>query len=221
MTVKSLRLSHTLVVTAVIAMLLSPTIAAAQPNEPGPVPPPAAESEGIDAESIVDPEEIAPDREVLLDTLYQRLQQAETPELAQAVAQSIQRVWRSSGSPTADLLLARAMSLISAQEHTLALAILDTVVVAQPEFAEGWSQRAMVHFQRRDFGSALSDLRRVLTIEPRHFRAMQGVAVILNEFGEKERALQAYRRVLDVYPLKQEARDAVEELRREVEGQDI
>lgn len=220
MTVNSLRFCHTLAVTAVLAVLFAPLIATAQPGESGPVPP-AAESEGIDAEAVVDLETIAPDREVLLDTLYQRLQQAETPELAQAVAQSIQRVWRSSGSPTADLLLARAMSLISAQEHTLALAILDTVVVAQPEFAEGWSQRAMVHFQRRDFGSALRDLRRVLMIEPRHFRAMQGVAVILNEFGEKERALQAYRRVLEVYPLKKEARDAVEELRREVEGQDI
>ncbi len=173
------------------------------------------------AEGVVDPESVAPDRDVLLDTLYQRLQQAETPERAKAVAQSIERVWRSSGSPSIDLLLARAMSLISAEEHNLALALLDSVVTSAPDFAEGWSQRAMVHFQKRDFRAALRDLRRVLAIEPKHYRAMQGIALILNEFGEKERALKAYRRVLDVYPLKQEAREAVEELRRDVEGQDI
>jgi len=173
------------------------------------------------AEGVVDPESVAPDRDVLLDTLYQRLQQAETPERAKAIAQSIERVWRSSGSPSIDLLLVRAMSLISAEEHNLALALLDSVVTSAPDFAEGWSQRAMVHFQKRDFRAALRDLRRVLAIEPKHYRAMQGIALILNEFGEKERALKAYRRVLDVYPLKQEAREAVEELRRDVEGQDI
>ncbi len=166
-------------------------------------------------------EAIAPNREMLLDTLYQRLEQAETPERAQAVAKSIESLWRSSGSPTVDLLLARAMTLIGANEHDLALAILDTIVISAPEFAEGWSQRAMVHFQRRDFRAALGDLRRVLALEPRHFRALQGVAVILNEFGERERALDAYRRVLEIYPLKKEALEAVEELRRDVEGQDI
>jgi len=168
-----------------------------------------------------DPEAVAPDREMLLETLYQRLEQAETPDRAKAVAQNIERVWRSSGSASIDLLLARSLALISAEEYQLAQVILDTVVIAAPDFAEGWSQRAMVHFQKREFRAALDDLRRALAIEPKHFRAMQGVAVILNEFGEKERALQAYRRVLDVYPLKKEAREAVEELKRDVEGQDI
>jgi len=169
----------------------------------------------------VDPQASPPDHKGLLEALYQRLEQAETPELAKAVAQNIERLWRSSDSASINLLLVRAMSLIRNEEYNLALAILDTVVIAAPDFAEGWSQRAMVHFQKREFRAALQDLRRVLALEPRHYRAMQGVAVILNEFGEKERALKAYRRVLDVYPLKKEARDAVNELRREVEGQDI
>jgi tetratricopeptide (TPR) repeat protein len=212
---KSWSRSCILAAAVAVAAVCGPAGVSAQPTNPGPSLPPGAE------DGVIDPESIAPDREVLLDTLYQRLEQAETPERARAIAQNIQRVWRSSGSPTVDLLLARAMSLISAEEYALSLAILDTVVISEPEFAEGWSQRAMVHFQKRDFRAALSDLRRVLALEPRHFRAMQGVAVILNEFGEKERALQAYRRVLDIYPLKKEALDAVEELRREVEGQDI
>lgn len=206
---------HLPCVVAALAFACAPGMAFAQTDNPGPSLPPGAQ------DGVIDPDSIAPDREVLLETLYQRLQQAETPERAKAVAQSIERVWRASGSPSIDLLLARAMSLISAEEHNLALAILDTVVISEPGFAEGWSQRAMVHFQKRDFRAALRDLRRVLSINPNHYRAMQGVAVILNEFGEKERALNAYRRVLDVYPLKKEAREAVEELRREVEGQDI
>lgn len=160
-------------------------------------------------------------REARLDNLYRRLEQAASERHAAIVAQRIESLWRESGSASIDLLLQRAMALISAEEYDLALAILDTVVVAAPEFSEGWSQRAMAYFQKRDFRAALHDLRRVLSLEPRHFRAMQGVAVIFNEFGEKERALKAYRRVLDIYPHKKEAREAINNLVREVEGQDI
>jgi len=160
-------------------------------------------------------------REARLTTLYQRLEEAPSERHAEIVARRIESLWRESGSASIDLLLQRAMALISAEEYDLALAILDTVVVAAPEFSEGWSQRAMAYFQKRDFRAALRDLRRVLALEPRHFRAMQGVAVIFNEFGEKQRALKAYRRVLDVYPRKKEAREAIESLEREVEGQDI
>lgn len=160
-------------------------------------------------------------RTARLESLYRRLEEAPSPQHAEIVARRIESLWRDSGSASIDLLLQRAMALIRAEEYDLALAILDTVVVAAPDFAEGWSQRAMAHFQKRDFRAALADLRRVLALEPRHFRAMQGVAVIFNEFGQKDRALKAYRRVLDVYPHKKEVREAIENLVREVEGQDI
>ena len=179
-----------------------------------------AEAPDLAEPLAVDPESEA-GHEAQLEKLYLRLEQAASERHAAVVARRIESLWRESGSPSIDLLLQRAMALISEEEYDLALALLDTVVVAAPDFAEGWSQRAMAHFQRRDFRAALSDLRRVLELEPRHFRAMQGVAVIFNEFGEKERALKAYRRVLDVYPYKKEAREAVENLARDVKGQDI
>lgn len=198
-----------------LALLSTASVAPAETQEPD------GSARAQDGASTLAAPETGTEQDVLLESLYQRLEQAETRERAQAVASHIERLWRASGSPSIDLLLARAMSLTSTEEYNLALALLDTVVISKPEFAEGWSQRAMVHFQRRDFEAALKDLRRVLALEPKHYRAMQGVAVILNEFDEKERALKAYRRVLDVHPHKKEARDAVEELRREVEGQDI
>jgi len=172
-------------------------------------------------ESLINEPRTGKSRSERLDDLYQRLQEAPNQRVAEAVAGRIESLWRESGSAAIDLLLERAMSLIRDEEYDLALAILDTVVIAAPDFAEGWSQRAMAHFQQRNFRAALSDLRRVLALEPKHFRAMQGVAVIFNEFDEKGRALQAYRRVLDVYPLKDEAREAIEDLVRDVEGQDI
>jgi tetratricopeptide (TPR) repeat protein len=172
-------------------------------------------------ESAPERDDMAADDKTSLDALYRRLENAKSAKRAKVIAQRIERQWLESGSPTTELLISRAMVLTRAEQYDPALALLDAVVVAAPDFAEAWNRRAMVHFQKRDFRAALSDLQRVLSLEPRHFRAMQGLAAIFTEFGDKARALAIYQRLLEVYPQQEEARDAVEDLQPEVEGQDI
>jgi len=173
------------------------------------------------AQEMVGPETRSPTRQARLGILHQRLRQAQTPARARIIAKRIESVWRESGSSAINLLLVRSIALIKSGDYDVARALLDTVVTSAPNFAEGWSQRAMVNFKQGNYRAALHDLNQVLALEPRHFRALQGVAVILSEFGEDRGALQAYRRVLKIYPLKKEAREAVKDLAREVEGQDI
>ena len=61
----------------------------------------------------------------------------------------------------------------------------------------------------------------MLALEPRHFKAINGLATILREFGEKRGALKAYRKLLDVHPFAADAQQAVKELEREVEGESL
>ncbi|MEC9367340.1 MAG: tetratricopeptide repeat protein [Pseudomonadota bacterium] len=161
------------------------------------------------------------DRERLLSELYQELKDADNAESAELVAEAIEKLWLQSGSDTVDLLMSRSIELVNAEDYDVALKLLDSVVTIAPNFAEGWSQRATVHFLKREYGESLQDLRHVLALEPRHFKAINGLGLIMQELGEKEKALKAFRSALKVHPWLEDAKQSVGELIRDVEGQGI
>jgi tetratricopeptide (TPR) repeat protein len=156
-----------------------------------------------------------------LTTLYGQLKQAPNEEAAELVAKAIERVWRQSGSDTADLLMERAGIAIQAKNFDLALGILSSLVEIAPEYAEGWNQLATVYFLQEDYERAMRGLRHVLALEPQHYKAIEGLSLILREIGDKKGALRATRRALTVYPRLKSAQQAQEELMRDVEGQGI
>ena len=58
-------------------------------------------------------------------------------------------------------------------------------------------------------------------LDPHHFKALDGLGQIMREIGQKKAALKAFKQLLDVHPYWSGAKQAVEELEREVDGQGI
>lgn len=163
----------------------------------------------------------AVERAKMLDDLYALLATAENEEAAERTSKAIARLWLNSGSDTVTVLMARAAKAMEEKNPKLALRMLDAVVEQAPDYAEGWSQRAHVLYLEGDAHRALGDLRRALALDPNHFRALSALGHILREYGVKEGALAAYRKLLQVHPFADGAQKAVEELEREVKGQGI
>jgi tetratricopeptide (TPR) repeat protein len=161
------------------------------------------------------------ERDRALSDLYAQLATADDEASAKVIADSIERIWLYSGSPTVDLLFGRAMQAISQKNYDLALTFIDHVVEQAPDFTEAWSRRAFVHFQRNQVALALGDLRRALALDPNHFKALDGLAQVLRDIGENRAALEVLKRLNDVHPYWPGAAQAIEELTREVEGQGI
>jgi tetratricopeptide (TPR) repeat protein len=161
------------------------------------------------------------ERDRTLADLYAQLATADDEASAKAIAGSIERVWLHSGSPTVDVLLARAMKAINQKNYDLALTFIDHVVEQAPDFTEGWSRRAFVHFQRNQVTLALGDLRRALALDPNHFKALDGLSQVLREIGEHKAALAVLRKLQDVHPYWSGVGQAIEDLKRTVEGQGI
>jgi cytochrome c-type biogenesis protein CcmH/NrfG len=65
---------------------------------------------------------------------------------------------------------------------------------------------------------SMSDITRVLALEPRHFGALAGMASILEETGNEEQALAVWMRLLEVYPGDRQAQKRVSELSESVAG---
>ncbi|WP_159589349.1 tetratricopeptide repeat protein [Chelativorans xinjiangense] len=144
-----------------------------------------------------------------LDQLFADLKQERNEVAARRIAERIREEWLTSGGATADLLIEWARKAAADEKYHVALDLLDEATTLYPEYVEGWSSRALVHLMMNDYSRAMVDLSRTLTIEPRHFGALSGLAGILRATGREEQALEVYRRMLDIYPMQRSAQRAL------------
>ena len=158
------------------------------------------------------------DRAKLLDDLYAHLATAADEEASKPYAETIERLWLSSGSDTVAALMERAMQAVGQKRNDLALQLLSAVVEQAPDYAEGWNRRAYVFYTEGDYERALGDLRRVLALDPNHYKALDGLGQIMRQLDHKPQALQAYEKLQMVHPFWPSLANVIEELRREVDG---
>jgi tetratricopeptide (TPR) repeat protein len=117
--------------------------------------------------------------------------------------------------------MTRVKTAIEAKDLDLAVTLLDGIVKIKPDYIEGWNRRATIFYMKKDYGRAISDIREVLKREPRHFGALAGLGLILQDIGDDKQALEVYRRALAVYPRMERIPDVVKTLQEKIEGRDI
>jgi tetratricopeptide (TPR) repeat protein len=161
------------------------------------------------------------DRTHDLDTLFEALKVAPDEDSAKAIENRIWAVMLVTKSDTANLLMSRVKTAVEAKDTDLAIKLLDGIVEIKPDYVEAWNRRATIHYMKKDYGHALSDIAQVLAREPRHFGALSGLGLILQDIGDDKNALEAYRRALAVHPRLQRIPDVVKTLTDKVEGRKI
>jgi tetratricopeptide (TPR) repeat protein len=115
----------------------------------------------------------------------------------------------------------RAKTAIDAKQMDIALKLLDSVVKLRPDYVEGWNRRATVFYLQNDYDHSLRDIEQVLVREPRHFGALAGLGMIMQELGDDKRALDAFRKALAINPHLEKLPELVKTLTEKVEGRDI
>jgi len=156
-----------------------------------------------------------------LDFLFGALKAAPDELSAKAVEAKIWAIWLQTPSDTAALLMSRAKAAIDAQQGDIALKLLDATIKLRPDYVEAWNRRATLYYLRNDYGRSLADIQQVLVREPRHFGALAGLGMIMQDLGDDKRALEAFRKALAVNPHLDKVPDLVKTLTEKVEGRDI
>ena len=161
------------------------------------------------------------DHSYSLDTLFDALKIAPDDDSARVIEEHIWAAWVVSGSDTCNLLMGRVKAAADDKDYDLAVKLLDAVIELKPDYVEAWNRRATVYYLEKDYGHALADIHEVLAREPRHFGALAGLGVILQELGDDKHALDAYRRALAINPHLEHIPDVVKSLTEKVDGRDI
>lgn len=156
-----------------------------------------------------------------IEFLFGALKAAPSPEAAKAVEGRIWAMWMVTPSDTATLLMSRVRRAVEAKNLDLAIKLLDSIIVLRPDYIEAWNRRATLHYMRKDFTASIDDIRQTLAREPRHFGALAGLGLIMQELGEDKRALDVYRKAVEVNPHMPRLPDLIKTLTEKVEGRDI
>jgi tetratricopeptide (TPR) repeat protein len=198
--------------------LALPTVAQDKPVTDAPVNPPAGGPAAKDQTPKPQPPKSRAER---LNDLFARLAKAQDAAEANGIGSQIERIWRQSGSDTTDLLLERADKAIADKKFDLGLDLLDSILALKPDWAEAWNRRATLHFLREDYDGSMRDIARVLKLEPRHYGALAGMAMIHANMDNMKAAVKAGRQALQINPQMEELKQLVERHARDTEGSNI
>lgn len=160
-------------------------------------------------------------RAKLLNELYAQLATADDEQQAKRTSDVIEQIWLIPASPTVGVLIERAARAAAEKRQEVARQLLDSAAKLAPDYPEVFVRRAYLYHSQNDILRALGDIRRALALDPNHFKALEAMAQMLKEIGQPKAALTAFRRLLEVHPYWPGAKGAAEELKREVEGQEI
>ncbi|WP_374545094.1 tetratricopeptide repeat protein [Rhodoblastus sp.] len=160
-------------------------------------------------------------RRKAIDDLFARLGRAPDGAAAAPIREVILRLWDRSGSPTADLLMARGESLLKSGNGPQSAALFDRIVTLYPDWTSAWRRRAQSALLQGDSEGAMLDLDHALSIEPRNFLAMTELATLMRAEGRDGPALELMRRALALDPQNDDLRAETEKLARKVEGDRI
>lgn len=147
----------------------------------------------------------ATDRAAALDALFTQLRAAPDAASAQAIDNQIWAFWTTPADPTLASRMREILIARSTGKVPTALALLDKLVVEFPEYAEGWNQRATLYYVMGDFDRSIADCAKVLELEPRHFGALSGRALMYLQLGQRALALKDMAAALAIHPFLNEA----------------
>jgi tetratricopeptide (TPR) repeat protein len=108
--------------------------------------------------------------------------------------------WFSAAGADSAQRLQEAERLTEQDKHEEAEELLNSILAAQPDFAEAWNRRATLRYVQRRYAESLADCEEVVRLEPEHFGAWHGIGLCLLSLHRYDDAAAAFRRALEIQP---------------------
>jgi len=155
---------------------------------------------GVVSALLVMPIARADQQDPQLEELFDKLQH--TTEYAQAarLEARIWQLWVQHPDPQPARLMMQGIEQINRDDLQGALATYDRLVQLTPDFAEAWNKRATVYYLLGNYPASQADIDKTLALEPFHFGALSGRALVHLAQQEYFQARSAFHACLEIYP---------------------
>lgn len=112
----------------------------------------------------------------------------------------IRHVWRRAGNLRENLDLGVVIRLNVSRKYEKAAEHASELIAHAPTFAEAWNQRAVANYNLSQYAESIRDCRQALEFNAYHFDAATGMGQCYLHLGRYERALECFRRALNLNP---------------------
>jgi tetratricopeptide (TPR) repeat protein len=127
---------------------------------------------------------------------------------------ALRAIWCRAGSAAEQQLLEHAIRSNVAKEYDKAFASAGELIEMSPWFAEAWNQRAIARYGLGYYSDSIRDCRQALEINPYHFGAAAGMGQCFLHLGDREEAVDCFRRALRLNPELTGVRTVLENIER-------
>ena len=132
--------------------------------------------------------------------LYARIQSLPTAMGVRPLNQELWALWTAAPDAEAQALLDEGLTAIRLGDFGYAAQQLDALISYCPDYAEGYNQRAFVHYLQFEFDPALELLNSAEARSPRHTGVLTGKALTLIGMGREDEAQEPLRKAVALNP---------------------
>ena len=142
-----------------------------------------------------------------LNNLFDQLFLSNNNMEASLILSKIWDIWAIAESQKTQIIFNDANELMERGKFENAIDLFSKVIDESPDFAEGWNKRATVYFLIGDLNKSISDIEETLSLEPRHFGALDGLAEIYLLKDDLLSAAATYKKILEIIPSSKKSQD--------------
>lgn len=136
---------------------------------------------------------------LFINTLLEDLKNPEE-SVREHATQKLWRIWFQQKGIHGLEIIDRSQKLLDAGAFAEAESVLNELIEHQPDFAEAWNRRAFLYYSTGKYRESLIDCQKVVDLIPVHFGALHGMGLCYAAIGEYQKAIQAFRRALEIQP---------------------
>lgn len=137
--------------------------------------------------------------DTLIDRLLQDLKSQEEGIRDRATT-TLWQIWFNQKGQYGSEILEQSQALLETKQYAEAEALLTNLIQDQPDFAEAWNRRAVLHYLQGRHKKSLTDCQKVIALNPNHFGALHGMGLCHAALGDYMAAIQAFRQTLEILP---------------------